>query len=63
MTAVLIALADIGPAMPLEESLTAAGVETRWDPAQADGPKGAVTATVVLIDAAAGSSRSHNFLN
>jgi hypothetical protein len=51
MTAVLIALADIGPAMPLEESLVAAGVQAQWDPHQADGPKGAVTAKVVLIDA------------
>jgi len=50
MTAVLIALADIGPAMPLEEQLVAAGVDAKWDASQADGPRGA-TATVVLIDA------------
>jgi hypothetical protein len=51
MTAVLIALADIGPAMPLEEQLVAAGVDAKWDAQQADGPRGATTATVVLLDA------------
>lgn len=51
MTAVLIALADIGPAMPLEEQLIAAGVDAKWDAAQVDGPRGAVNATVVLLDA------------
>jgi hypothetical protein len=51
MTSVLIALADIGPAMPLEESLVKAGVDAKWDAQQADGPRGVVLATVVLIDA------------
>jgi len=51
MTSVLIALADIGPAMPLEEALVKAGITAKWDPQQADGPRGAVTAQVVLIDA------------
>jgi hypothetical protein len=51
VTAVLIALADIGPAMPLEEQLIAAGVDAKWDAQQADGPRGHVVATVVLIDA------------
>src|SRR5215213_4465940 len=51
MTSVLIALADIGPAMPLEEQLVKAGVDAKWDAQQADGPRGVVLATVVLIDA------------
>lgn len=51
MTAVLIALADIGPAMPLEEQLVAAGVDAKWDAQQADGPRGTTHATVVLVDA------------
>ncbi len=51
MTAVLIALADVGPAMPLEELLLAAGLQARWDRALADGPRGADAYTVVLIDA------------
>ena len=51
MTAVLIALADIGPAMPLEEQLIAAGVAAKWDAQQADGPRGPTDAMVVLVDA------------
>ncbi len=51
MTAVLIALADIGPAMPLEEALVQAGIQATWDPQQVEGPRGATTAQVVLIDA------------
>ena len=48
---VLIAMADIGAAMPLEEQLNAAGVVAKWDAQQVDGPRGATTAMVVLIDA------------
>ena len=48
---VLIALADIGPAMPLEEQLVAAGLEVRWDATQVDGPRGSDTPMVVLLDA------------
>ncbi len=51
MTAVLIALADIGPAMPLEEQLIAAGVDAKWDAQEADGPRGSTDAKVVLVDA------------
>ncbi|MGN6106232.1 MAG: hypothetical protein ACTHU0_14080 [Kofleriaceae bacterium] len=53
MTAVLIALADVGPAVQLEEQLVRAGVTARWEAAQADGPSGgaAASATVVLLDA------------
>lgn len=51
MTAVLIAMADIGAAMPLEEQLNAAGVDAKWDAHQVDGPRGATTAMVVLVDA------------
>ena len=52
MTAVLIALADVGPGIQLEEQLTAAGLTARWDAQQADGPRGgAGTLTVVLVDA------------
>jgi len=51
MAAVLIALADIGLAMPLEEQLNAAGVVATWDAMQADGPRGATDAMVVLVDA------------
>ena len=51
MTAVLIALADVGPAVQLEEQLTKAGVKAKWDVAQADGPHGGNSAAVVLVDA------------
>jgi len=51
VTSVLIALADIGPAMPLEEQLVAAGLKAHWDRAQADGPRGPAAPTVVLLDA------------
>ncbi len=51
MTAVLIAMADIGAAMPLEEQLITAGVAAKWDAQQVDGPRGATTAMVVLVDA------------
>src|SRR5665647_329956 len=51
MTAVLIALADVGPGVQLEELLNHAGAKARWDVLQSDGPKGGTTATVVLVDA------------
>ncbi len=51
MTAVLIALADVGPAVQLEEQLNQAGVKATWDITQADGPRGGNSAAVVLIDA------------
>lgn len=51
MSAVLIALADVGPGVQLEELLNQAGAKARWDVSQADGPKGGTIATVVLVDA------------
>ncbi len=51
MTAVLIALADVGPAVQLEEQLVKAGVAAKWDVTQADGPRGGNSAAVVLVDA------------
>jgi hypothetical protein len=48
---VLIAHADVGSGVQLEETLNRAGFEARWDAAQVDGPKGAPTCEVVLIDA------------
>ena len=51
MSAVLIALADVGPGLQLEEALTQAGADAKWDAAQVDGPRGTDAHTVVLIDA------------
>ncbi len=51
MTSVLIALADVGPAVQLEEQLAKAGVKAKWDVTQADGPRGGNSAAVVLVDA------------
>src|SRR3954470_22921364 len=51
MTAVLIALADVGPAVQLEEQLGHAGVTARWDVTQCEGPRSGTTAEVVLLDA------------
>src|SRR5207248_498130 len=48
---VLIALADVGPGVQLEEALAQAGVDAKWDGAQADGPRGAAMYEVVIIDA------------
>ncbi len=48
---VLIAVADIGAGVQLEEALNQAGFAARWDQAQADGPRGASTQDVVLLDA------------
>lgn len=51
MIAVLIALADVGPAVQLEEQLVKAGVKAKWDASQVDGPRGGNSAAVVLVDA------------
>lgn len=51
MTAVLIALADVGPGVQLEEQLVAATVPAKWDAAAANGPRDTTQYTVVLIDA------------
>jgi hypothetical protein len=48
---VLIAVADVGAGVQLEEALNQAGFAARWDGAQADGPRGASTQEVVLLDA------------
>jgi hypothetical protein len=48
---VLIAVADVGAGVQLEEALNQAGFEARWDGAQADGPRGATAAEVVVLDA------------
>jgi len=48
---VLIALADVGPGVQLEELLNQAGARARWDADQVEGPRGACTAKVVLVDA------------
>lgn len=45
---VLIALADVGSGVQLEEILNRAGFEAGWDGAQADGPRGGVPELVVL---------------
>lgn len=48
---VLIALADVGSGVQLEEALNQAGFAARWDGAQASGPRGASTQEVVVLDA------------
>src|SRR5690606_10073404 len=48
---VLIAVADVGAGVQLEEALGRAGFEARWDGGQADGPRGSSTQAVVVIDA------------
>ncbi|HEY5925867.1 MAG TPA: hypothetical protein VIV11_29470 [Kofleriaceae bacterium] len=48
---VLIAVADVGAAVQLEEALNQAGFAARWDQAQADGPRGASQQEVVVLDA------------
>ena len=47
----LIALADVGPGLQLEEVLTQAGAQAKWDATQVDGPQGTAAPTVVLADA------------
>lgn len=51
MTAVLIALADVGPAVQLEEQLVAAGHDAKWERDQVGGPRGTAMPQVVLLDA------------
>ncbi len=48
---VLIAVADVGAGVQLEEALGRAGFEARWDGGQADGPRGSSSQAVVVIDA------------
>jgi hypothetical protein len=48
---VLIAVADVGAGVQLEEALNQAGFEARWDGAQADGPRGQSVQEVVVLDA------------
>ncbi len=48
---VLIAHADVGSGVQLEEALNRAGFEARWDAAQVDGPRDPSSCEVVLIDA------------
>jgi hypothetical protein len=51
VTSVLLALADVGLCVQLEDQLVQAGLTTTWDAAQLDGPHGAATADVILVDA------------
>lgn len=54
MTSVLLALADVGVGVQLEEQLVnagQAGLTATWDAAQIDGPRGGATADVVIVDA------------
>jgi hypothetical protein len=48
---VLLALADVGAGVQFEEALVRAGLDVKWDAAQADGPRGAATPSVVVLDA------------
>jgi hypothetical protein len=48
---VLVAVADVGAGVQLEEALNRAGFEARWDAAQAEGPAGTTTCEVVVLDA------------
>ena len=50
VASVLIALADVGLGVQLEEQLAGAGFTARWDAAAASGPRGAA-ADVVIVDA------------
>ena len=51
MASVLLALADVGLGVQLEEQLVAEGLIATWDAAQVGGPRGAATADVVVVDA------------
>jgi hypothetical protein len=53
VTFVLLALADVGLGVQLEEQLVQdhAGLTATWDAGQLDGPRGGVTADVVIVDA------------
>ena len=48
---VLIAVAEVGAGVQLEEALNQAGFTARWDQKQADGPRGPSQQEVVVIDA------------
>ena len=48
---VLVAVADVGTGVQLEEAVNQAGFEARWDGAQVDGPRGSSAQEVVIIDA------------
>ena len=48
---VLVAVADVGAGVQLEEAVNQAGFEARWDAAQVDGPRGPSTQDVVVLDA------------
>lgn len=48
---VLVAVADVGTGVQLEEALNQSGFEARWDGAQVDGPRGTTNQEVVLLDA------------
>jgi hypothetical protein len=47
---VLVALADVGAGVQLEEALNQAGFTAKWDGAQASGPKAAPAHEVVVLD-------------
>ena len=49
MTSVLIALADVGPGVQLEEQLVKVGLPARWDASVLDSARG--SPTVVVLDA------------
>jgi hypothetical protein len=51
VTSVLIALADVGLGVQLEEQLVQAGLVAKWDARQVDGPGGGATPDVVIVDA------------
>jgi hypothetical protein len=48
---VLIAVAEVGAGVQLEEALNQAGFAAKWDGAQAEGPRGASQPEVVVLDA------------
>jgi hypothetical protein len=50
---VLVAVADVGTGVQLEEALNQAGFDAKWDGGAVDGPRGAAAGTpeVVLVDA------------
>jgi len=48
---VLIAVADVGAGVQLEEALNRAGFEARWDAGEVDGPRAGHSCECVLIDA------------
>ncbi len=47
---VVIALADVGSGVQLEESLVQAGIAAKWDRTLADGPRGGAGCDVVVLD-------------